>query len=61
MLQAKVEGNELVIRIPMDTPPRSSATGKTMVVASTRGNAVTSCIVNGKPLTVGLNAYYSLK
>jgi hypothetical protein len=52
----KVEGNELVIRIPMGTPT-PSASGKSLVVASTRGNAVTDCQIQGKPVTIGLNAY----
>ncbi len=30
---------------------------KTLVVASTRGNASTTAMINGKPLTVGFNAY----
>lgn len=34
-----------------------SGSGKTQIVASTNGNQATSCIVNGKPLTVGMNAY----
>jgi hypothetical protein len=37
--------------------PTPSASGKTLVVASTRGNAVTSAMVDGKPVTIGLNAY----
>jgi len=28
-----------------------------LVVASTRGNAVTDVMVDGKPVTIGLNAY----
>lgn len=52
----KVEGNELVIRIPMGTPT-PSASGKTLVVASTRGNQQTDCQVQGKNVVIGLNAY----
>jgi hypothetical protein len=37
--------------------PTPSASGKTLVVASTRGNAVTTAEVDGKPITIGLNAY----
>jgi hypothetical protein len=37
--------------------PTPSASGKTLVVASTRGNAVTDVLVDGKPVTIGLNAY----
>jgi len=54
---AKIEGNELVIRLTMNDKPERSASGKTLVVASTRGNKETECIVNGKKVIVGLNAY----
>ena len=37
--------------------PTPSASGKTLVVAGTRGNAVTTAMVDGKPVTIGLNAY----
>lgn len=53
----KIEGNMLVIRIPMNTPPQPSATGKTLVVATTHGNLATTATVDGKPVIVGVNAY----
>jgi hypothetical protein len=34
-----------------------SASGNTLVVASTEGNAFTDAIVDGTPVTIGLNAY----
>jgi hypothetical protein len=37
--------------------PTPSASGKTLVVASTRGNALTDVLVDGKPVTIGLKAY----
>ncbi len=37
--------------------PTPSASGKTLVVASTRGNARTDAQVGGKTLVVGVNAY----
>ncbi len=49
----------LVIKIEM-LEPRRSASGKTMVVASTLGNIKTGAKFDGKELTVGLNAYYKL-
>lgn len=55
-MNATIEGNTLVVRIPLQTP-RPSATGKTLVVATTSGNKVTDAHVNGKPITIGLNAY----
>ena len=56
VMQVTIEKNELVIRIPM-VEPRPSASGKTLVVATTGGNQVTTAMVNGKPVTIGLNAY----
>ncbi|HXY55469.1 MAG TPA: hypothetical protein VEM40_12445 [Nitrospirota bacterium] len=53
---AKIEGNKLIITADLETPT-PSASGKTMVVASTRGNKETDVMINGKPLIIGLNAY----
>jgi hypothetical protein len=50
------EGEMLVIRIPM-TKATPSASGKTLVVASTRGNQKTGLQVDGNDLYVGVNAY----
>jgi hypothetical protein len=58
---AKIEGDELVLRIPMNAKPERSASGKTLVVASTYGNKETDCVVDGKKVTVGVNAYISKK
>lgn len=55
-MEAKVEGNELVIRIALETP-RPSATGKTLVVASSHGNQATTAMINGQAIVVGINAY----
>ncbi len=56
-MKVTVEGNELVIRIPMNSPAKPSASGKTLVVASSYGNIKTDVLVEGKPVTVGLNCY----
>lgn len=56
-MQVTIENKELVIRIPIENPPRPSKTGKTMIVATSSGNVTTSCLVDGKPVVVGLNAY----
>lgn len=53
---ATIEKNELVVRIPL-TAPRPSASGKTLVVASSGGNKATAAVVDGKPVVIGLNAY----
>lgn len=56
-LTATIEDGCLVIRVPMNPSPVRSATGKTLVVASTHGNKQTELEVDGKPVIVGVNAY----
>lgn len=53
---AQIVGDELVLRIPMNAKPERSASGTTLVVASTHGNKETDCVVDGKKLIVGVNA-----
>lgn len=55
-MQAKIENNELVIRIPLEKPHLSTS-GKTLIVASTGGNFQSDVEINGKPVFVGVNAY----
>jgi hypothetical protein len=55
-MKVTIEKGELVIRIPIQEPA-PSASGKTLVVASSHGNQVTTAQVNGKPVYVGINAY----
>jgi hypothetical protein len=57
MIEAHIEGDYLIVKVPLQEPERS-ATGKTLVVASTHGNqTMADVIVDGKPVTIGLNAY----
>ena len=55
-MQVEIKDGNLVITIPMQKPT-PSASGKTLVVASSHGNQPTSAQVDGKPVVVGLNAY----
>lgn len=55
-MQVEIKDNNLVITIPLERP-RPSSSGKTLVVASSNGNVKTTALVDGKPVTVGLNAY----
>jgi len=55
-MKVEIKDNELYIEIDLEEPT-PSASGKTLVVASTHGNTVTAAQVNGKPVTIGLNAY----
>lgn len=45
--------------MPMDGVPVPSASGKTLVVASTWGNARTALLVDGKAVVIGRNAFIS--
>jgi hypothetical protein len=56
-MKVMIEGGELVIRLPLHDPPLPSQSGKTLVIASTRGNQRTEAVVNGQHVTVGVNAY----
>jgi hypothetical protein len=55
-MKVKIEKNVLHIEIDLQKPSPSSS-GKTLVVASTHGNQVTDLLIDGKPVTIGLNAY----
>ena len=55
-MKVEIKDNNMVITIPMGTPT-PSASGKTLVVASTRGNVITDAMIDGKPVVVGVNAY----
>jgi hypothetical protein len=55
-MKATIKGSVLTIEIDMQEPA-PSASGKTLVVASSHGNQATTATVKGKPLVVGLNAY----
>ncbi len=56
-MQAKLEGGKLVITIDVEATPRPSASGKTLVVATSGGNQATAVQVQGQPVVVGVNAY----
>ncbi len=55
-MKVEIKDNKLFIEIDLQEPTPSSS-GKTLVVASTHGNTVTQVMINGKPVTIGLNAY----
>ena len=56
-LTAAIEGEYLVIKVPLNAKPTPSSTGKTLVVASSHGNKQTEVEIQGKPVIVGVNAY----
>ena len=56
-MKVTIEGGELVIRLPLLKTPTASGSGKNLVVASSHGNQKTEAVVQGQPVTVGVNAY----
>lgn len=59
MLVAERKGNKLVITADMQKPEMSKS-GKSLVVATSKGNVKTELLVDGKPVIIGLNAYISV-
>lgn len=51
-----VEDGMLVIRLPINDPPRPSASGKTLIVAGTGGFASTTAVIAGKQVSISVNA-----
>jgi hypothetical protein len=45
------------VTVVLPLTPGPSKSGKSMVIASTRGNQTSTAVYNGKPVTVGVNAY----
>ena len=56
-MKAEIINGNLVLTLPISTDPQPSASGKTLVVASSHGNLTTTVMINGKPVVVGVNAY----
>ncbi len=56
-MEAELKNKKLIITIPINDKPVPSASGKTLVVASSHGNQKTGVIINGKPVIIGVNAY----
>ena len=55
-MKAEIINGNLVLTLPLQKPA-PSATGKTLVVATSHGNQKTDAKVDGKQLWIGVNAY----
>jgi len=51
-----IEGNDLVIRVPLMETPQLSSSGKSLIVASTDGPQMTNLRVEGRPLRISVTA-----
>lgn len=57
-MNAAIKDGMLIINIPVQTPAPLSKSRKSRVIASTNGNVkLPSLIVDGKTVTIGINAY----
>lgn len=56
-MKAEIKDGRLIVTIDLHPNPVISKSGKSLVVASTNGNQQSTCLVNGKPVVIGLNAY----
>jgi hypothetical protein len=54
-MEAKIKNGKITISMPMQRP-KLSGSGKSMVVATSRGKQQTSATVDGKPVFVIANA-----
>lgn len=52
-IKTEIKNNTLIISIPLQEPT-PSASGKTLVVASTHGNMATTAKIEGKPVIIGV-------
>jgi hypothetical protein len=55
-LTAQVKDGKLLLELPLHDP-RASTSGKTLIVASTGPAVMTTVMIQGKPVKVGVNAY----
>jgi len=56
--EAKIDEEAKTLTLVLELQePTPSASGKTLVIATTHGNQPTDVRVNGKPVIVGVNAY----
>jgi hypothetical protein len=58
-MTATIKGKTLHLELPVQEPALSKS-GKSQIVANTRGFAVTTAQVNGKPLRVSVNAIIAI-
>ena len=58
-ITANIKGNKLIIIADIEAPTPGES-GKTLVVASTRGNKETDAMIDGKPVIIDLNAFIEI-
>lgn len=56
-MEARIEGSNLILVVPLNNPPKQSSSGKTLLIAGGSGNIKTDLMHDGKQVTIGLNAF----
>jgi hypothetical protein len=60
--QATIDEQAKTLTLVLDLQdPTPSASGKTLVIATTHGNVPSDVQIDGKPLIIGVNAYIRAK
>ena len=54
-MDVKIDKDKITITLPIS--PRTSASGKSTVIASSSGHVVSAVMYEGKPVIVGVNCY----
>lgn len=57
-VKAEVKDGRIVISLPFNPVGKRSESGKTMIVASTRGAAIINADGFDKPVSVNVNVYF---
>lgn len=57
MFGAKIDGNNLILTIPLEKKPEPSKSGKSLVLATTGGNQSIGVKHNGKDVIMGMTVY----
>jgi hypothetical protein len=56
-MKVSIEGNEVVVRMPINNPLILSKSEKSLMVATSGGIVATPCVYQNKPLKVGVNIF----
>jgi hypothetical protein len=55
-MQVEIKNGNLIITLPLNSSPSLSSTGKTLICAGTGGFVRSTAQINGKPVSVSVNA-----
>jgi len=56
-MKVTINEKNATMTVVLPLAPAPSKSGKSLVIASTRGNQTTTATFDGKPVTLGVNAY----